>query len=121
MEGSSQRKLERSTTLSSGCRRWVLVTAQAECVLNGQECEAITKAGTHWDDIHLHAHKVLIETFLKIGIFKDADMDSLLKSGLSCAFYPHGLGHSIGLDVHDSYVLFSSLWLLSLLPFLSSL
>ncbi|KAK4684489.1 Xaa-Pro dipeptidase, partial [Tremellales sp. Uapishka_1] len=66
-----------------------------------KECEEITVAGKHWDEIHLHAHKVLIEGFLKLGLFK-GDKDAILQSGISAAFYPHGLGHSLGLDVHDS-------------------
>jgi Xaa-Pro dipeptidase len=28
--------------------------------------------------------------------------DAILASGISAAFFPHGLGHSLGLDVHDA-------------------
>ena len=57
--------------------------------------------GVHWDTIHLHAHKVLIEVFLTLGIFAGSPQE-ILKSGITAAFFPHGLGHSMGLDVHDS-------------------
>ncbi|BEI87312.1 uncharacterized protein CcaverHIS019_0100300 [Cutaneotrichosporon cavernicola] len=66
-----------------------------------KEAEERTRVGVHWDDIHLHTHKVLIDEFIKLGIFKGT-AEEMLQSGLSAAFYPHGLGHSIGLDVHDS-------------------
>lgn len=57
--------------------------------------------GAHWDTLHLHAHKVLIDGFLKLGIFKGTP-EAVLQSGISAPFFPHGLGHSLGLDVHDS-------------------
>jgi Xaa-Pro dipeptidase len=61
----------------------------------------MVKPGIHWDTLHLHAHKVLIDGFLSIGIFKGSP-EAILHSGITAAFYPHGLGHSLGLDVHDS-------------------
>ena len=62
----------------------------------------MVQPGIHWDTLHLHAHKVLIETFLSLGIFKGGSAEDILQSGITAAFYPHGLGHSLGLDVHDS-------------------
>jgi len=50
--------------------------------------------------LHLKSHEILVEEFIKLGIFK-GDFKTVLESGISAAFYPHGLGHSIGLDVHD--------------------
>jgi hypothetical protein len=62
----------------------------------------IIKPGIHWDSVHLRSHEVLVSGFLRLGIFKSgASPAELLQAGLSAAFYPHGLGHSLGLDVHD--------------------
>ena len=79
-----------------------------------QECEALVKPGAHWDAIHLHGHKVLVDGFINLGIFRATDTDdqslhdrsalaeAILQTGVTAAFFPHGLGHSLGLDVHDS-------------------
>jgi hypothetical protein len=63
-------------------------------------CIASANPGVHWDHLHLKSHEVLVEEFLKLGIFK-GNPKAILKSGVSAAFYPHGLGHSLGMDVHD--------------------
>lgn len=51
---------------------------------------------------------MIAEEFLRLGIFKDATVTELLKSELTWAFLPHGLGHSMGVDVHDSLQLLKS-------------
>ncbi|ODV77163.1 X-Pro dipeptidase [Suhomyces tanzawaensis NRRL Y-17324] len=63
---------------------------------------AMIKPGASWDDIHLQAHKVLIEEFLKLGIFKsEFSAQELFDSKVSARFFPHGLGHLLGMDTHD--------------------
>jgi len=56
--------------------------------------------GKNYAELHLHAHHVLA------GILKDQGFirmsaESAVESGVSSVFYPHGLGHLIGLQVHD--------------------
>lgn len=76
----------------------------------GQACMEVLKPGLHWDAAHLLAHRTLVQGFQRLGIFKSqaspnsgswASEEAILASGQSSAFYPHGLGHSLGLDVHD--------------------
>lgn len=59
------------------------------------------KNGQSWEELHLLAHKIMIEEFLKLGIFHNGDEDEIFKSGISGAFFPHGLGHLLGMDTHD--------------------
>jgi Xaa-Pro dipeptidase len=73
-----------------------------EIVLRMQlECIDMLKAGILWDDVHAHAHRVAIDGLLKLGILK-GDADEIFTKRTSVAFFPHGLGHYLGLDTHDT-------------------
>ncbi len=73
-----------------------------DIVLKMQEvCIAMLKTGVHWDDVHLQAHKTAIEGLLKIGILQ-GDKEEILKNRTSVAFFPHGIGHYLGMDTHDT-------------------
>lgn len=58
------------------------------------------KPGVAWPDMHRLAVKVLLENLKKGGLLK-GDVDEMITAGLGAIFQPHGLGHLIGLDVHD--------------------
>ncbi|TAQ87731.1 hypothetical protein B7494_g3965 [Chlorociboria aeruginascens] len=64
-------------------------------------CTNMLKAGVLWDDVHLTAHKIAIEGLLSLGILK-GDKEEILKARTSVAFFPHGLGHYLGMDTHDT-------------------
>ncbi|PLX14271.1 MAG: Xaa-Pro aminopeptidase [Marinilabiliales bacterium] len=61
--------------------------------------EAI-KPGVKYRDIHFLAARVIIEGLKKAGIMK-GDTDEALKAEAHTLFMPHGLGHQMGMDVHD--------------------
>lgn len=65
------------------------------------ECMSMLKPGVNWDEVHVHAHKVVIEGLLKIGILKGNAAD-IMQARTSAAFFPHGLGHYLGMDTHDT-------------------
>ena len=65
------------------------------------ECIAMLKEGVLWDDVHLHAHKVAIDGLLALGVLK-GDKEAILRDRISVAFFPHGLGHYLGMDTHDT-------------------
>ncbi|MCP4552733.1 MAG: aminopeptidase P family protein [Bacteroidetes bacterium] len=66
---------------------------------NVKAIEAI-RPGIKYREIHLLACKVIAEGLKKIGLMK-GDMDAAVKAGAHALFMPHGLGHMMGLDVHD--------------------
>ena len=51
-------------------------------------------------DMHLLADRVQLEELVKLGLLQ-GDIDEMMKVRLGAVFMPHGLGHMMGLDVHD--------------------
>lgn len=51
-------------------------------------------------DVHLHAALTLTEHLVDIGLMKGDPADAV-DAGAHALFFPHGLGHMVGLDVHD--------------------
>lgn len=58
------------------------------------------KPGVSWPDMHRLADRVHLEELTKIGILK-GNVDDMVKVHLGAIFMPHGLGHFLGIDVHD--------------------
>jgi len=60
----------------------------------------LLKPGLPYLDVHLAAAKQIAEGLKSLGLMK-GDMDDAVEQGAHALFFPHGLGHMIGLDVHD--------------------
>jgi Xaa-Pro dipeptidase len=61
---------------------------------------ASVRAGVDWRDVHLSAHRLVAELLHAADITR-CDAEEAVESGLSSVFLPHGLGHLLGLQVHD--------------------
>lgn len=66
---------------------------------NVDTIEAI-KPGVPYRDIHLLAAKIIASGLKDLGLMK-GDVDEAVKAGAHALFFPHGLGHMMGIDVHD--------------------
>ncbi|GAO18222.1 hypothetical protein UVI_02022880 [Ustilaginoidea virens] len=64
------------------------------------ECIREVRPGKLWREIHLLAASIGLDGLLNLGILK-GHRDEIARAGTVAAFFPHGLGHHVGLDVHD--------------------
>ena len=53
-------------------------------------------------DVHLSAAKTIASGLKEIGLMK-GNPDDAVKVGAHSLFFPHGLGHMLGLDVHEQH------------------
>ncbi|KAK6952979.1 hypothetical protein Daesc_005276 [Daldinia eschscholtzii] len=77
------------------------------------ECIQRIKPGVIFRDLQLHATFIAVQGLLELGILHNGTAEEIFKNGTGAAFFPHGLGHHVGLDVHE---LVSSLFISPLIP-----
>ena len=72
-----------------------------EAVLRAQMgAIAAIKPGVPYRDVHLGAAKSFVTDLTAIGLMK-GNADEAVAAGAHALFFPHGLGHMMGMDVHD--------------------
>lgn len=62
--------------------------------------QAFSRPGLAYVESHLEASRVILRGLKDLGIVK-GDIEDALNEGVQGLFMPHGLGHNMGLDVHD--------------------
>ncbi len=72
-----------------------------EVVLSAQE-RAVDRVrpGVRYREVHETAKRAIVEGLVQERILR-GDVDGLLERGAANLFFPHGVGHLLGLDVHD--------------------
>ena len=68
--------------------------------LQQQLCAAV-RPGVDYREIHLLAHRLIADALVQAHVIVGCDADAAVQSGLSGVFFPHGVGHLLGLQVHD--------------------
>jgi len=61
----------------------------------------MAKPGVNYIDIHMAAHKGVATILADFGFVHGLDADGIVEKRISSAFFPHGVGHFLGLQVHD--------------------
>lgn len=73
-----------------------------QIVLDTQKvCIDAIKPGATMSSIHILACKTLLAGLMKIGLVQNGSIDELFAKQVHFVFFPHGIGHLLGLDVHD--------------------
>ena len=68
-----------------------------------KEVQKNAKPGVSWTDMHLLAEKVILTGLQKLGFLNStATVQEMLDNRVCYYFMPHGLGHLMGIDVHDA-------------------
>lgn len=86
-------------------RTWGNGDARFDALVNAVDNEqqalcGLVRAGTDYRDLHLECHLRLGNVLRTLEIV-DMDPGQMLDAGVTSTFFPHGLGHPIGLQVHD--------------------
>ena len=71
-----------------------IVVAAHDCAIDH------ARPGNTWKEVHLEVCRVLARGLKELGLMK-GDVDEAVAAGAHALFMPHGLGHMMGLDVHD--------------------
>lgn len=79
-------------------------------VLEAHEgCVKKAIAGQSVDGLHTIAAQVLTDGLLHLGFLKGHSRESALTTGAYSKYFPHAIGHYLGLDIHDTHAVHKSL------------
>jgi Xaa-Pro dipeptidase len=65
-----------------------------------QELCAMVRPGPSYVGIHLEAHRKIGAALIEHGVLKGS-LDAAIERRYTSAFFPHGIGHHLGIQVHD--------------------
>lgn len=72
-----------------------------QVVLNAlNKCIGLVKPGVKMEELHLAACRIILFGLKELKIVK-GDIDEMMEHNIFALFFPHGLGHFLGLDTHD--------------------
>jgi Xaa-Pro aminopeptidase len=82
--------------------RFTRVQAEIYQVVLNTQLHAVhaIKPGVTYRDVHLHACRIMTEGLKDLGLMTGNSTDAV-EAGAHALFLPHGIGHMLGLDVHD--------------------
>jgi len=61
---------------------------------------SLARPGMKWWDVHFDVCRLMVDRLKEVGLMK-GDTEEAVQAGAHAMFMPHGLGHMMGMDVHD--------------------
>jgi len=92
--------ITRTWTRGSGAAAWAFAHLVQE--VDGMQqrlCAAVT-VGAPYEALHDESHRQVGAILREVGLARGS-VEEIVAGGVTRAFYPHGLGHSLGLQTHD--------------------
>jgi len=83
---------------SPAAKRFAELIAHVEALQ--QEIIRRIKPGLPYEDLHDDTHRLIAVALRELGIGRGS-VDELVERGVTRVLFPHGLGHSLGITVHD--------------------
>jgi Xaa-Pro dipeptidase len=82
----------------AGASAFAALVARVEA-MQQQLCAEVA-VGLPYEQLHERAHQRVAQILVELGVWRRAP-DEAVAAGVTRAFFPHGLGHSLGLQCHD--------------------
>jgi Xaa-Pro aminopeptidase len=67
----------------------------------GEAAIAACRPGVHWREVHRAAAVVIADGLVELGVLR-GHREVLVESGAVSLFFPHGIGHMVGLGIRDT-------------------
>lgn len=87
----------------------LLLETHQRCIELSREGRVVDGTVVSIDHLHLIASQMLTDGLLQLGFLKGHSLESALATGAYCTYFPHSIGHYLGMDVHDTHMLPKSL------------
>ncbi len=86
-------------------RTWTKHSPDFQALIDGmdalqQQLCSLVRPGADWRDIHLAAVRLIARLLRNSGLVRCQE-DQAIDTGIATRFFPHGIGHLLGLQVHD--------------------
>lgn len=87
-------------------RTWSAGDTEFDALLAAMEAAQLAlvdevRAGADYRDIHLSTHRRVAAILAGQGVVANMSPEAIVAEGVSSVFFPHGVGHLLGLQVHD--------------------